>query len=193
MPIVTTPLSFLMHQAIAASQTNDSQTALALFSQACKEEPDSAWPPFLLGAELAQLGRWADAEEAYANAVMIAPALTIARFELGTLQLTSGRPGVAFVTWQPLLDLPATDAFKLFVLGYMELSRDHFDHALCHFKQGMAANTDNSPLNQNIQLLVDGIEKQKISSASSDAAGSAPQASTESHFLLSAYDHGKIH
>lgn len=66
-------LSPLMQQAIAASQANDSQTALNLFTQACREEQSSAWPHFLLGAELAQLGRIAEAETAYANAVIMAP------------------------------------------------------------------------------------------------------------------------
>lgn len=102
-----------MQEAISASQANNSQAALELFSKACKEEPDSAWPHFLLGAELAQLGRWPETEEAYANAVIAAPLLAIARFELGSLQFTSGRPAIALMTWQPLLNLADTDTLKL--------------------------------------------------------------------------------
>ena len=72
----------LMQQAIRASQANDSATALSLFEQASQEEPGSPLPHFLMGAELAQLGKMAEAEAAYARAVILAPEFAIARFEL---------------------------------------------------------------------------------------------------------------
>ncbi|WP_157057100.1 tetratricopeptide repeat protein [Herbaspirillum autotrophicum] len=188
-------LSPLMQQAIAASQANDSQTALNLFTQACREEQSSAWPHFLLGAELAQLGRIAEAETAYANAVIMAPDFRIARFELGTLQFTSGRPSIAVVTWHPLLDLPDDNALKLFVQGYVELAQDAFDNALQYFARGMQANTENPPLNGNIQLLVTEIEKLRHSPSpvSAPAPDEVPPESTDNHFLLSAYNKGSLH
>jgi len=187
------PMQFspLMQQAIAASQANDSSAALEMFNQACKEEQDSAWPHFLLGAELAQLGRITEAEAAYANAVIVVPDFHVARFELGTLQFTSGRPAIAVVTWHPLLDLPDANALKLFVQGYIALGQDAFDSALSYFSQGILANTENAPLNGNIQLLVNEIEK--LRQAQPVDTEVPPVESTDNHFLLSAYNKSSIH
>lgn len=182
-----------MQQALAASQANDSTTALELLAEATQEEPTSAWPHFLLGAELAQTRRYQEAEAAYANAVLLAPTLTIARYELGTLQFTSGRASLAFVTWQPLLNLPDTDSLKLFVLGYMELANDAFANAVGFFQRGIAANIANPPLNDNIQLLIDRIHP--LMQAPTDQVKNTEVANGDNteHFLLSAYNKSPSH
>lgn len=201
------PLSDTLQRALEASARNDTGAALSLLQQAGAEAPSSALPQFLLGAELAQLGRIGEAESAYANAVLLAPDLHIARYELGTLQFTSGRAALALVTWQPLMELPDTDALKLFVKGYAELAQDAFDAALEWFARGMAANTANAALNGNIRLLVAGIAKAKAANApapgvpdaaarpgtgnAADAAAAEPEGS---HFLVSNYGRqGPLH
>lgn len=188
----TTPLSPLLQQALAASQANDTETALDLLSKASKEDPSSAWPHFLLGAELAQSHRFQEAESAYANAVLLAPDLAIARYELGTLQFTSGRASPALITWQPLLTLPDGDPLKLFILGYMELANDAFAAALHYFEQGMLANTVNPPLNGNIQLLIDRI-RPLLKATEPTPEASEQEADNTEHFLLSAYNKGPLH
>jgi len=192
MSSTTSPLSPLLQQALAASQGNDSVTAMELLKQACQEEPTSAWPHFLLGAELAQSGRYQEAETSYANAVLLAPTLNIARYELGTLQFTSGRASLAFLTWQPLLNLPETDPLKLFALGYTELANDSFINAVDYFQRGMAANTLNAPLNGNIQLLIDRILP-LMQPPIEQNRGEETQANNTEHFLLSAYNKGPLH
>ncbi len=192
-------LSPLVKQALAASAEQDCDTALRLFMQAIQEEPASAVPHFLMGAELAQLGRMAEAETAYANAVLLAPDAAIIRFELGALQFTSARAAVALLTWQPLLALPDTDPLKLFVRGYAALAQDAFDDALDCFQAGIEANQVNAPLNGNIQLLINEILRlrgvQDGPSWTSGAAVSTSQEETEQmHFLLSHYkNYGKPH
>jgi len=192
MSSTTSPLSPLLQQALAASQGNDSVTAMELLKQACQEEPTSAWPHFLLGAELAQSGRYQEAETSYANAVLLAPTLNIARYELGTLQFTSGRASLALVTWQPLLNLSDTDPLKLFALGYTELANDSFINAVDYFQRGMTANTVNAPLNSNIQLLIDRILP-LMQPPIEQNRGEETQANNTEHFLLSAYNKGPLH
>lgn len=187
----------LMQQAISASQANDSDTALSLLEQASREEPASPLPHFLTGAELAQLGRMAEAEAAYARAVVLAPDFSIARFELGVLQFVTTRPAIALVTWQPLLELLDTDPLKLFALGYAELMRDAFDGALHYFEQGIVANTTNPALNGNIQLLIAEIHKTRgtpVPNATAIAEKIADQEETsDNHFLLSNYNQSRLH
>ena len=189
-------LSPLLQQALAASAANDTAAALELLAQAGREEPGSPLPQFLLGAELAQSGRYPEAESAYAAAVLLAPEWAIARYELGTLQFTSGRAALAFITWEPLLALPDNDPLRLFVLGYGELAKDAFSAALSYFERGVSANTVNAPLNRNIRLLIDAILPMLPSSSQpSPARGDAGDAGTEDagHFLLSAYHKGPLH
>jgi tetratricopeptide (TPR) repeat protein len=186
-----------MQQAISASQANDSDTALNLLEQASREEPASPLPHFLTGAELAQLGRMAEAEAAYARAVVLAPDFSIARFELGVLQFVTTRPAIALVTWQPLLELPDTDPLKLFVLGYAELMQDAFDGALRYFEQGMVANTTNPALNGNIRLLIAEIHRTlgtPVPNATTVAEKTADQEEpSDNHFLLSNYNQSRLH
>jgi tetratricopeptide (TPR) repeat protein len=187
----------LVQQAINASQADDSVTALNLLEQASKEQPDSPLPHFLAGAELAQLGRMAEAEAAYARAVVLAPDFSIARFELGVLQFVTTRPAIALVTWQPLLTLPDTDPLKLFALGYADLMQDAFDGALHYFELGMTANTTNAALNGNIQLLIAEIHRTRGTPAPDPTAASEKTAdqeeSSDNHFLLSNYNQSRLH
>lgn len=171
-----------MQQALLASQDDDAASAIELLTQARKEDPGSAWACFLLGAQLAQSGRYDEAEIEYANAVLLAPELTIARYELGTLQFTSGRAAVALIiSWQPLLSLPEEHYLNQFVRGYAALVRDDLAEACARFEQGVAANTDNLPLNGNIQLLLGRIRAATLSAPSGQAEA------VNEHFLLSSY------
>ncbi|MEO6938249.1 MAG: hypothetical protein ABI171_23175 [Collimonas sp.] len=187
----------LLQQAIRASQANDSDAALSLFEQAGKEEPGSPLPHFLMGAELAQLGKMAEAEAAYARAVILAPEFLIARFELGVLQFVTARPAIAMVTWQPLLQLPDSDPLKQFVLGYGALAQDAFDDALHHFEQGIVANTTNAALNGNIQLLIAEIHRLRATQPVTPTTPTEPAADEEAlpdnHFLLSNYNQSRLH
>jgi tetratricopeptide (TPR) repeat protein len=88
----------LIQEGLAASQADRTDDALALFHQAAEHTPASGLPHFLIGAELAQLGRMDEAEAAYANAVLLAPDLLMARYQLGLIQFTSARAALALVT-----------------------------------------------------------------------------------------------
>jgi tetratricopeptide (TPR) repeat protein len=111
-----------------------------------------------MAAELAQQGRMDEAETSYANAVLLSPELDMARYQLGLIQFTSGRPSLALVTWQPLFSLRPDATLRLVVQGFAALAQDKLQQAAEQFRQAMAGNTENLPLNGDLQLLLDRIE-----------------------------------
>ena len=166
------------------------QTALRL-AQAANDHPNDARPLLLLGAELAQAGKIDGAEAAYTVAIQRVPEFWIARFQLGLLQFTSARPAIARVTWAPLDSLAEGHPLRLFKLGFESLAEDRFDDTARLLRQGMAANTDNPPLNRDMQMLLDKLAAQGLLSADAAAAAATPEPAADAapaeHFLVSAY------
>lgn len=144
-----------IQQGLAASGADRADEALALFQQAAQLAPQSGIPHFLIAAELAQAGRMDEAETAYANAVLLAPDLDMARFQLGLIQFSSNRAALALVTWEPLFRRPAESALQRIVHGFAALAQDDFVGATACFHEGMALNRDNPALNRDIQMILD--------------------------------------
>lgn len=192
----------LLQQGVDASRAGNPDTALALLRQAGGLQPGSAVPQFLIGSELAQLGQIAQAESALANAVLLAPAWHIARYQLGLLQFTAGRVSVALITWSPLFELPPSSALRRFVNGFAALAHDDLQHAIVRFREGLALNRENEPLNGDVRLLIDRIEN-SLGAGSASQAVQQPAISTPAqrdepeadvHVLLSNYAHqGPLH
>jgi Flp pilus assembly protein TadD len=137
-----------------------------------------------------------EAEAAYANAVLLAPSLQMARYQLGLLQFTSSRPAVALVTWGPLFQLPPDSALQRIVHGFAALAQDDFAAALGAFREGMALNRDNEALNRDVQMLIDRIEARDSEKPSTSPTASTavpadePAAEDEGlHVLLANYQH----
>jgi Flp pilus assembly protein TadD len=184
-----------LKQAMAASAQGDGETAVRLFREAVDEQPGFAVPPFLLGAEFAQMGRIEEAIQAFAAALLLAPELHVARYQLGLLQYTSGHAALALVTWQPLTQLPEAHPLREFVFGFAALAEDRFADAITRFRAGQALNTDNAPLNGDIQMVIDRIEALVRSNAGQPAAA-VPEEGADadaSHVLLSNYRNGSFH
>jgi tetratricopeptide (TPR) repeat protein len=159
--------------------------AVRLLADAADAHPADARPLLLLAAEFMQQGDADRAEAVYTTAVQRAPGFAIARFQLGLLQFTSGRPVMALSTWAALDELPEGDCLRLFKQAFEHLARDEFDDARALILRGMAANTTNAPLNRDMQMLLD-----RIAPASVPAPASHDKdkpAEEEAHFLLSAY------
>ncbi len=148
----------LLQAGIAASQAHDSEQALALFARASAACPQSGVPHLLAGAEHAALGCFDQAEAAFAKAVLLAPGLDVARYQLGLLQFSGGRVGVALVSWQPLFALDDALALGHFVRGYAALAQDDLAKARAHFVRGLACHADNAPLASDIQKVVHAID-----------------------------------
>ncbi|NIJ36952.1 tetratricopeptide (TPR) repeat protein [Sphingopyxis panaciterrae] len=109
---------------------------------------------FLRGSTLAGKQRAIEAHQALQKAVELAPDYTLARYQLGFFELTSGEADRALSTWGPLLQLPIGNYLRRFVEGLTHLIRDEFGPAIEQFEAGMALNGDNPPMNHDIGLLL---------------------------------------
>jgi tetratricopeptide (TPR) repeat protein len=174
----------LVQAGLAASQAGDTERALHLFARACLADPASGTPHFLMGSEYAALGEIEKAETALANAVVLAPALHIARYQLGLLQFSSGHASMAFVSWGPLFELDESQALLHFVRGFGALAQDDFTGAEAHFAAGLLRNHDNPPLSTDIRKVITGIRQAK---ASSEAGAKPDDGKAAGHVLVSNY------
>jgi len=187
----------LIQKGLAASRAQHVDEALALFQEAARLVPESGLPHFLIGAELAQLRRMDEAEMAYANAVLLAPSLDMARYQLGLIQFTSGRAALALVTWGPLFQHPPDSALQRIVHGFAALAQDDFPAATACFREGMALNLDNAALNRDLQLMLDRIAAHTHAGAPISDPPAPDETSAdgqELHVLLSNYQQrGPLH
>jgi tetratricopeptide (TPR) repeat protein len=167
---------------LASSQTNDSLGAIRHFERAATLGPESGVPHFLLGSEYAALGHVEKAELAFANAVLLAPALHLARYQLGLLQFSLGRAAVAFVTWGPLLTLDEREALPHLVRGFAALAQDQAETARAHFECGLARNASNPALSDDIRKVIE-----EMGNPRQDADQGAPDEQSANHILISNY------
>jgi len=179
-------LSPTLRQAINASSSGDAGSAVQLLRQAALEQPTSAVPHFLLGAEFAQSGEMPDAEAAFSNAVLLAPRFDMARFQLGLVQFTCGRAAVALVTWQPLFLLDETDPLRAFVNGFAALAQDQFAQAHERFARGVELNSSNAALNADMRKVMQRIQDH-VQGNRNGTDKTHESAESGAHVLLSNY------
>ncbi|MFT3736038.1 MAG: hypothetical protein QM776_13600 [Rhodocyclaceae bacterium] len=185
----------LLHLAIEAANRDDHARAITYLKSiqsAHQDAPNYAAAMFFLGSEYAQIGMYDRGVEEMTRAVEMAPEFHIARFQLGLLHLTSGRPLPAQEMWEPLGSLaedhPET-YLRVFKDGLEALIGDRFDECRALLQRGQAINTLNLPLNADMQKIIDALPSSDGEpGAGSDAA--APEAASEQnadHLFLSAY------
>lgn len=121
-----------------------------------------SWPldprlHFLQGSVLAGLQRYDEGRRAMARAVEIAPDYALARFQLGFLDLTSGRALDAVAVWTPLVNLPEDEPLRLLAEGLINLASDRFSEARRLLARGMELNTAVPLINTDMQLILDRI------------------------------------
>lgn len=145
---------------------------------------------FLKGSVLAGLGRAIEAHQALSYAVSLAPDFAIARFQLGFFELTSGEPDRARATWLPLASLPDDHHLRLFVTGLEALIEDRFADAIAWLERGMAVNSENPPLNRDMQMLIDecrrlaGTAAPTADAAAATTADPLPEPASATSFVL---------
>jgi Flp pilus assembly protein TadD len=174
----------------------DGSAVMQSLEQAALEHPGDARVFLLLGAERMH-GKDVDgAEAAYIAALQLAPTFHIARFQLGLLQLTSGRPAAALSTWTPLDQLDDKDPLRLFKTGLEFLAQDRFEEARRWLMQGIAQNQSNPPLNRDMQMVLDRVAHLGACAGPVEQGDGMPDPETTApgsgdHFLVSAYR--KVH
>jgi tetratricopeptide (TPR) repeat protein len=116
--------------------------------------PRDARLHFMKGSILAGVGRSIEAHRSLAKAVELAPDYSLARYQLGFFELTSGEAQKALGTWGPLLAESEESYLRKFVEGMTHLIRDEFARAIATFEEGVVLNVDNEPMNNDIRLLI---------------------------------------
>lgn len=141
----------ILHLAMSAIRSGDHGAALSQLKQGAARFPDDARIVYLLGAEHAQIGLFDRAEAEVSRAVELDPSLIIARFQLGLMQMTQGRPEDARETWAALDQLPPTHGLRLFKQGLDAMSRDRFAEARNLIQRGIDANDFSQELNNDMR------------------------------------------
>jgi len=186
----------LLDQAMAASQSGAVEEAIRLFREAAHAQPGVAVPLFLLAAELAQSGAMQEAEQAYAGALLLAPELHTARFQLGLLQFSSNRAAQALLTWQPLLSVGDEAPWPHFVRGFGALAADQFAEAITFLEAGIACNAVNPPLNADIRLVIQRVTELLNQPSQAEVLESAKADESDeeaAHLLLANYRQSPLH
>lgn len=146
---------------------------VALIEDVLRDFPRDPRLHFLKGSILASLQSYGEAKEAIAIALKEAPDYDIARFQLGMLHFTSGDADLAQQVWRPLESKPAKNPLRLFVRGLAHMARDEFEPAIEALRRGIALNTENPVLNNDMQMLIDGINALQSGPPASDATSAA--------------------
>jgi tetratricopeptide (TPR) repeat protein len=186
----------LLEAGLAASRGHDFDRARHFFARASIAAPGSAIPHFLLGSEYAAAGEIHKAEAALANAVLLAPALHIARYQLGMLQFSAGRAAVALVTWAPLLELDELQPLVHYVRGFYSLAQDDFENACAQFEAGLALPQDNPAVASDVRKVMAGMAAvQPAGEAQGPATANRDRADEPAaHVLVSNYGKfGSLH
>lgn len=166
-------------KALVAAIDRDLASGTRTLDALVAEYPGDPRLHFLKGSLLAGAEDYAGARVAMRRAVDIAPDFAIARFQLGFLLLTSGEPHAAQEAWGPLHALAEDNYLRIFVTGLTHLINDQFEDTIRLLQDGMRRNTENAPMNRDMQLIIDEV-RTKMSKP--DAGAEPPMSSVD--FLL---------
>lgn len=172
-------------EALAASERGEHDRAMTILRSAMNRSGEDPLPWLLLGAELASTGQMTEAESAYANAVLRFPRVPIARFQLGLLQLSSGRLAQAALTWDALLNGSDDDPLRHYVEGFLALAVDDFDAARHRFDLGLQLPQTNEALVADIRKTLAQMADKGMGSGRT--AADSPEESAHHHVLLRGY------
>lgn len=107
-----------------ATADQDHRTALLSLKELLARTPEHADALFLLGANHAQVGLLAEAEESLGRAVALKPGLESARFELLLLQVLRGASELARENARVLVEGAATPALREAGAGVFEATEN---------------------------------------------------------------------
>lgn len=143
---------------------------LSRLRAAIVRDPSNAELRYLLGAELAEQRQYPEAVVQMRAALDINPKLHFARLQLGLLYLTMSQPDDSLAVWAPLEDLDESAALKAFKRGLEALIRDDFGSCIGFLQKGIALNTHNATLNDDMSQLLDKVRDGSVVAAPQTAA-----------------------
>lgn len=140
----------LFHLGLHALRSDDPHEAIKCLKQCLEIEPSHAKATYLLGATYAQVGIYDRAKELLVQTIELNPEEYAALFQLGLLHLTSGEVDLARDTWAGLDVLGSEHCLYLFKSAMLALVVDDFARCVALIDSGIAANTVNEPLNNDM-------------------------------------------
>jgi len=155
---------------LALTQSTEAVRAL---HELCVRYSQDARLWFVLGSLLVQEGDVVAGERALRRAVELSPDHAVARFQLGLMQLTSGRAEEAEITWSELSHSQPSEALGLYVSGLRALVRDDFVTAREKLSEGLSHEQDPA-MAKNMRLILEAMPP--------PAAPNDPETTT--HWLL---------
>jgi Flp pilus assembly protein TadD len=176
----------LMHLAMHAK---NHEQAIDYLKRVLEISDDNGKAYYLLGAIHAEIGMYDRATEEMTKAVELEPDLPTAHFQLGLLHVTSGRVDEAERAWQPLDKLGESDPLFLFKRGLLHLVNDEFSACIADLNQGIALNSQNEALNNDMRKIISKAEhaESPSSPSTSDLDKEQSKSDVGHHVLLSAY------
>jgi hypothetical protein len=109
--------------------------------------------------------------------------------------MTAGRAREAEAAWAPLDRLAADDPLRLFKTALLHLVRDEFALCIEGLRAGIAANTLNEDLNDDMRRLLADVEQRHPAAANESAvSGATPPVripAPSQRMLLSTYDRNR--
>jgi len=145
------------------------QPDLKQIQAAVAQDPRNPQLRYLLGAELAQQKEYTAAVVEMSNALELDPLLHFARFQLGLLYLTMGQPDHSIRTWAALETLDDSAALKHFKRGLEALIRDDFQSCIALLRKGIELNSQNAPLNRDMNMVIERVNAALPPAAAQDA------------------------
>jgi Flp pilus assembly protein TadD len=185
----------LMHLAMHAIGHDTPDKAISLLKRLLDMEPQNGKAHYLLGAVHAEIGMYDVAAQEMARALELESDLHTARFQLGLLNLTSGKVEEARNVWEGLDILGDRDPLYLFKTGMLHLVKDEFEPCVTALKAGIELNAFNEDLNNDMRRIVSAARKAMAGQPAvvvEDADNQADQAAQDTidgrRILLSAYE-----
>lgn len=179
----------ILHLALKAMADQRDADAMALLKRGVALDPQDGRLQYLLGAMHAQVGMYERAIEELQRAVVLAPDLDMAHFQLGMLLITRGDIVGARDTWAVLDRLEAGHPLNLFRDGMTKLVEDDFDGCVQSLRRGIEANHEHEALNRDMQRVIEAAEAAR--DGRPPAAGTVPDAGADTdpaqHVLLAGY------
>jgi len=175
------PAQKLLREGIEASKLGRSDEAIASWLQAVKLHPVFPQAHYLLGAELAQVGRYGDAVVHFTQTVDQAPELVSARVQLALLWLTLQSPPQSELAARPLLELPSDSAYHHFGVALTSLSQGEQAKAVQALRTAQTCALDNAPLGADMNMLLNALLAQAGQSEGAPPAATPANAGEIDH------------
>jgi tetratricopeptide (TPR) repeat protein len=173
----------LFHLGLHSLRNNDPHEAINCLKQCLDVDPNNGKATYLLGATYAQVGMYDRAKQFMQQAVALNPQEYTAIFQLGLLHLTSGDVELGRTTWEGLDELGSENFLHLFKSAMLALVADDFAQCVALIDAGVAANTANEALNNDMLR----VKASAVAALAEKAGVVETDNASAQHFALSGY------